>query len=66
MKAKPCLTSLKAFYYEVNRLVDEGCAVVVVYLEFGEGFDTASSHLPLCPLTIIINKVGYIRGQEVH
>lgn len=57
MEAKSCFTNLKAFYYEVNRLVDEGRAVVVGYLEFGEGIDTPSSHLPLCPLTVIINKI---------
>lgn len=57
MKAKSCLTNQKVFCYEVNRLVDEGRTVVAVSLEFGEGFDTASSHLPLSPLTIIINKV---------
>lgn len=56
MKAKSYLTKLKAFCFEVNRLVDEARAIVA-RLEFGEGFDTASSHLPLSPLTIIINKV---------
>ena len=57
MKGKSCLTSLIVFYDELNRLVDEGTAVHVVYLEFGKAFDTASSHLALSPLKIIIDKL---------
>ncbi|GAB0185778.1 mitochondrial enolase superfamily member 1 [Grus japonensis] len=42
---------------EVNRLVDEGRAVDVVYLEFGKAVDTASSHWALSPLNIVIDKL---------
>ncbi|GAB0180701.1 mitochondrial enolase superfamily member 1 [Grus japonensis] len=40
MKATSCLTNLISFYDKVTRLVDEGKAVDVVYLDFSKGFDT--------------------------
>ncbi|PKU32336.1 rna-directed dna polymerase from mobile element jockey-like [Limosa lapponica baueri] len=42
MKGKSCLTNLISFYDKVTRLVDEGKAVDVVYLDFSRAFDTAS------------------------
>ena len=39
MKGRLCLTS---FYHWVTRLVDEGKAVDVVYLDFSKAFDTDS------------------------
>ena len=40
MKGRSCLTNLISFYNWVTRLVDEGKAVHVVYLDFSKAFDT--------------------------
>jgi len=40
MKDRSCLTNLISFYGQVTRLVDEGKAVDVVYLDFRRAFDT--------------------------
>jgi len=39
MKGRSCLTSLISCYDQVTRLVNEGKAVDVIYLDFHKGFD---------------------------
>jgi len=39
-KGRSCLTNPISFYDQVTRLVDEGKAVDVVYLDFHKAFDT--------------------------
>ncbi|KAK4830373.1 hypothetical protein QYF61_010468 [Mycteria americana] len=46
-KGRSCLTNLISFYDKVTRLVDEGKAVDVVYLDFSKGFDTVSHSILL-------------------
>ena len=47
MKGRSCLPTLFSFYDKVTRLVDEGKAVDVVYLDVSKAFDTTSHSILL-------------------
>jgi len=56
MKGRSCLTSLISFYDQVTRLVDEGKAVDVIYLDFSKAFDSV-------PDSILLEKLA-ARGLD--
>ena len=47
MKGRSCWTNLISFYHLVARLVQEGKAVDVVYLDFSKAFDTVLDSIHL-------------------
>ncbi|CAM5133953.1 unnamed protein product, partial [Eretmochelys imbricata] len=53
-KGKSCLTNLIAFYDKITSSVDEGKAVVMLFLNFSKAFDTVSHSI----LASMLKKYG--------
>ena len=45
MNGRSCLTNLISFYDKVTRLLDEGQAADVVYLDFNKAIDTVPHNI---------------------
>ena len=58
---RSCLTNLISFYDKVTRLVDEGQAVDVVYLDFSKAFDTVPHNILMEKLTACS-----LDGRKLH
>ncbi|KAK4822388.1 hypothetical protein QYF61_014158, partial [Mycteria americana] len=56
-KGRSCLTNLISFYDKVTRLVDEGKAVDVVYLDFSKAFDMVKNWLDGRAQRVVVNGV---------
>ncbi|PKU48788.1 rna-directed dna polymerase from mobile element jockey-like [Limosa lapponica baueri] len=73
MRGRSCLTNLISLYDKVTRLVAEGKAVDVVYLDFSKAFDTVSHRITeFKPLQRYVVGYEYLDGnlqlchQEMH
>lgn len=55
-KGKSYTANLMSFYNEITRLVDEGGAMDIVFLDFSNAFDAV-------PHKILIGKMGWMRRQ---
>ncbi|GAB0179960.1 mitochondrial enolase superfamily member 1 [Grus japonensis] len=68
MKGRSCLTNLISSYDKVTRLVDEGKAVDVVYLDVSKAFDTVSHGIleKLAAHGLDGSRIGYERFTISH